>query len=139
MLNQGGTRFVEQLLFSQLAILVLILSGACAHAQEEVVPGMEDACIENFDYLGCDATGMPKPPGAKKLIVVHYAADAISPSTMTVGASHGQNSQEAAEQTALQNCRRNRAPDCTVPTWGENDCIGLAEGVADKAYAFYPR
>ena len=120
-----------------LAILVLFLFGVAAHAQEEVVPGMEDACIENFGYLGCTADGMPKPPGTQKLIVVHDAAVAISPATMTAGASHGQNSQDAAEQTALQNCRRNRATDCKVLTWGENYCIGLAESFGDKAYAFY--
>ena len=104
----------------------------------EVVPGMEDACIENFGYTGCTADGMPKPPGGgQQLIVVHFTAVAISPTTMTAGASHGQNSQSSAEQTALQTCRRNGATDCKVLTWAENACIGLAESYADKAYGFY--
>ncbi len=104
----------------------------------EVVPGMEDACIENFGYVGCNADGMPKPRGGgQQLIVVHYTAVAISPTTMTAGASHGQNSQSSAEQTALQNCRRNGATDCKVLTWAENACIGLAESYAEKAYGFY--
>jgi hypothetical protein len=124
-----------------LAALVLLCFGAAARAQDdgstEVVPGMEDACIQNFGYLACDANGMPKPPGGQQLIVVHYAAVAISPTTMTAGASHGQNSQSSAEQTALQNCHRNGAADCQVLTWGENYCIGLAESYADKAYGFY--
>ena len=71
--------------------------------------------------------------------VVHYACCcAISPTTMTAGGSHGQNSEDAAEQTALQNCRRNRATDCKILTWAERTaCIGLAESYADKAYGFY--
>ena len=39
---------------------------------------------------------------------------------MTAGASHGRNSQNDAEQTALQNCRRAGATDCKVLTWNEN-------------------
>ena len=124
-----------------LAALVWLCFGAAARAQDdgstEVVPGMEDSCIENFGYVACDATGMPKPPGGQQLIVVHFAAVAISPTTMTAGASHGQDSQSSAEQTALQNCRRNGATDCQVLTFGENYCIGLAESYADKAYGFY--
>ena len=123
-----------------LAALLLLCFGAAARAQDdgstEVVPGMEDSCIENLGYLACE-NGMPKPPGARQVIVVHYAAVAISPTTMTAGASHGQDSQSSAEQTALQNCRRNRAADCQVLTWGENYCIGLAESYADKKYGFY--
>ena len=124
-----------------LAALVLLCLGGAACAQDngstEVVPGMEDSCIENLGYNACGPTGMPKPPGGQQFIVVHYAAVAISPTTMTAGASHGQSSQSDAEQTALQNCRRNGATDCKVLTWGENYCIGLAESYADKVYAFY--
>jgi len=124
-----------------LAELVLLCFCALARAQDdgstEVVPGMEDACIENFGYLGCDATGMPKPPGGQQLIVVHYAAVAISPTTMTAGASHGQDSQSNAEQSAMQTCRRNGATDCKVLTWGENNCIGLAESYVDEAYGYF--
>jgi hypothetical protein len=119
--------------------LTLALGADLARAQDgstEIVPGMEDACIENFGYLQCE-NGMPKPPGGQQLIVVHWAAAAISPTTMTAGASHGQNSLDGAEQTALQNCRRNGAGDCKVLTWAENACIGLAESYADKSYGFY--
>ena len=124
-----------------LAALVFLCFAAAASTQDngstEVVPGMEDSCIQNLGYLACDATGMPKPPGGQQLIVVHFAAVALSPTTMTAGASHGQDSQSSAEQTALQNCRRNGATDCKVLTFGENYCIGLAESYADKSYGFY--
>ena len=124
-----------------LTALVLFCFGAAARAQDsgstEVVPGMEDACIQNFGYLGCDVNGMPKPPGAQQLIAVHYAAVAISPTTMRAGASHGQNSQSSAEETALQNCQRNGAADCQVLTWGANYCIGLALSYSDKTWGFY--
>jgi len=123
-----------------LMMLTMALGIACARAQDngstEIVPGMEDACIENFGYMGC-ANGLPKPPGAQQLIVVHYTAVAISPTTMTAGASHGQDSQSSAEQAALQVCRRYGASNCQVLTWAENSCIGLAESYADKAYGFY--
>ncbi len=124
-----------------LAALAILSFGVVARAQDdgstEVVPGMEDACIENFGYLGCDTTGMPKPPGGQQMIVVHYAAVAISPTTMTAGASHGQNSQSSAEQAALQTCQRNGAKDCKVLTWVENSCLALAESYAEKSYGFF--
>lgn len=138
----GGARAVRWMRRSfALLCLAAVICAACrlAQAQDdgstEVVPGMEDACIENFGYVACE-NGMPKPPGAQQLIVVHYVAAAISPTTMTAGASHGQNSQSSAEETALRNCRRNGATDCKVLTWAENACIGLAESYADKAYGF---
>src|SRR5579872_132408 len=140
---RGDTRAMRWIRWSLAVLGIAALFSAAsrpAGAQEdgstEVVPGMEDTCIENFGYLACE-NGMPKPPRAQQLGVVHFAVVAISPTTMTAGASHGQNSQSSAEQTALQNCRRNRAADCQVLTWGENFCIGLAESYADKKYGFY--
>jgi hypothetical protein len=121
------------------ALVLLCSAAACAqnNGSTEVVPGMENPCIQNFGYNACDANGMPKAPGGQQLIVVHFAAVAISPTTMAAGASHGQNSQSGAEQTALQNCRRNGATDCKVLTWGQNYCVGLAESFVDKSYGFY--
>jgi hypothetical protein len=122
-------------------MLVFLWLGVPARAQDdgstEVVPGMEDSCIENLGYNACNADGMPKPPGGQQMVVVHYAAVAMSTTTMDAGASHGQNSQDSAEQSALQTCQRNGAKDCKVLTWGENYCIGLAESYADKEYGFY--
>jgi len=110
-----------------------MIAGPMVHAQE-VVPGMEDACIENLGYNACE-NGMPKPPSATQhLVILHYAAVAISPSTMVVGASHGQNSMDNADEQALRVCRRYHAADCKVLTWAQNDCVGLAESVGDKAY-----
>ncbi len=126
---------------SGLAVLVLLCFGAALRAQDdgstEVVPGMEDSCIENLGYNACNADGMPKPPGGQQMVVVHYAAVAMSTTTMDAGASHGQNSQDSAEQSALQTCQRNGAKDCKVLTWGENYCIGLAESYADKKSGFF--
>jgi hypothetical protein len=141
-LNDCGKKLLETGTKAALVVMVALLAlGTRARAQDdgstEVVPGMEDACIENFGYMGCTADGMPKPPGGQQVIVVHYAAVAISPTTLVAGASHGQNSQSDAEQTALQVCQRNGGKDCTVLTWGENYCIGLAESFADKKYGFY--
>lgn len=121
--------------------LALLCFSVAARAQDdgstEVVPGMEDACIENLGYNACGPDGMPRSGTGQQLIVVHYAAVALSESTMTAGASHGQNSQDGAEQAALQVCQRAGAKDCKVLTWGENYCIGLAESYADKQYGFY--
>ena len=134
-------RVRERVLVACAITVAAFLCAASVHAQDdgitEVVPGMEDACIENFGYLGCTADGMPKPPGGGQMILVHYAAVAKSQSTLTAGASHGQNSLADAEQAALQVCLRNGAKDCKVLTWSENLCIGLAESFTDKWYAFY--
>lgn len=124
-----------------LAALVFLCISAAARGQDngstEIVPGMEDACIENFGYLGCE-NGMPIPPGGgQHLVVVHYAAVAISPTTLATGASHGQNSQSSAEESALQNCQSTGATDCKVLTWGENYCVGLAKSYTDKVWGFY--
>ena len=57
-------RFSREAMGLGLVVLTMTLSVA-ARAQDdgstEIVPGMEDACIENFGYMGC-ANGLPKPP-----------------------------------------------------------------------------
>ncbi|MGA7856829.1 MAG: DUF4189 domain-containing protein [Terracidiphilus sp.] len=140
-------RFVRMALALGLVNGGLILFGGSAHAQDEEEPSYvpmettestamsnEEACIEALGYVGCDNLG--KPGAAQHLVVVHWAALALSPTTMTAGASHGQNSQDEAEQTAVRNCRRNGATDCKVLTWNENYCVGLAESYSDKSYGF---
>jgi hypothetical protein len=98
-----------------------------------------EACVQNFGYLGCDAEGMPIPPQANNpQYVVHWAAVAISRSTMKAGASHGQNSQEEAEQTALGICRRNGPTDCRVLTWASNGCVALALGSPSGKFGYGP-
>jgi hypothetical protein len=124
-----------------MAALVLLCFGAAACAQDdgstEVVPGMEDSCIENLGYNACGPTGMPLPAGGQQqMIVVHYTAVALSKTTLAAGASHGQNSQSSAEQAALQVCQKNGGKDCQVLTWGENRCVALAESFADKLWGF---
>lgn len=146
--NKAKLHFLLRLVGLTLVTFPLAVSGRLAHAQDDdaepsYVPMVEtestamsndEACIEALGYVGCDNLG--KPGTAQHMVVVHWAALAISPTTMTAGASHGQNSQSNAEQTALQNCRRNGATDCKVLTWNENSCVGLAESYSDKAYGF---
>ena len=121
-------------------ILSVLCFAAMVHAQDdgstEVVPGMEDSCIENFGYNGCSG-GMPIAPGGQQRIVVHYAAVAISSTGMAAGASHGQNSESSAEQFALQVCQKNGGTNCRILAWVENNCIGFAESFAEKSYGFY--
>jgi hypothetical protein len=73
--------------------------------------------------------------------VMHYGAVAISPSTLNMGSSHGQVSQSAAEQQALQLCRSSRSADCVIAYWVRNKCAALATSArAPGAYgaAFAP-
>lgn len=115
-----------------LAIAFLML--ARVGAQESVVPGMEDSCIENLGYLACE-NGMPKAPGGGgQRVVLHFAAAALSPTMMTVGASHGQNSLDEADEQALRVCRRNGAKDCKVVAYTTNRCLGLAVSYAERRY-----
>ncbi len=110
------------------------LAGADARAQDIPVPGMEDSCIQNLGYVACENMG--RPPAAQQLVIVHFAALAISATKLTVGGSHGRNSQDDAELTALQNCRRNGAKDCKIVQSGENSCVGLAVNYPTKQYGF---
>jgi hypothetical protein len=72
-------------------------------------------------------------PGAAR-VVVQWAALAVSPSTLKVGASHGQNSESDAKQRALSNCAA-AAPDCELMNWGHNVCFALATSRAEGARA----
>ncbi|HMG85949.1 MAG TPA: DUF4189 domain-containing protein [Terracidiphilus sp.] len=111
-----------------------ILGGADARAQDVPAPGMEDACIQNLGYLACEEGS--HPPATQQLVILHFAALAISPSTLTAGGAHGRNSQAEAEQTALQNCGRNGAKDCKVLNWAQNECVSLAVNYPTKQYGF---
>jgi Domain of unknown function (DUF4189) len=65
-----------------------------------------------------------------------WTALAISDTTNRAGASHGQNSQAAAEQLALTNCRRNGSLDCKSLLWGVNICLAIAISYPDGVYAW---
>ena len=90
----------------------------------QVVPGAEDACIEALGYLGCAALGHGS--AAPQQVVVYWTALAVSGSTLRAGASHGEPSQQNAEQTAVANCRRQGSTDCKVVEWAWNKCLALA-------------
>lgn len=57
----------------------------------------------------------------------YYAAIAYSPSTGAHGWSNDYQSREAAENAALQGCRK-LASDCKVPIWVSSACGALAVG-----------
>jgi hypothetical protein len=118
---------------ANLLTLAAIVAGGVARAQDVPAPGMEDACIQNLGYLGCMEGS--RPP-AQQLVVLHFAALAISPSTLTAGGAHGRNSQTEAEQTALQNCGRNGAKDCKILNWAQNQCVSLAVNYPTKQYGY---
>ena len=115
-----------------------------ALAQETEYPSMEPPT----DYVGqqrereqaaraitgvCDQLAHPGGrPGNPDM----WTALAISDTTNRAGASHGQNSQAAAEQLALTNCRRNGSLDCKSLLWGVNTCLAIAISYPDGVYAW---
>jgi hypothetical protein len=112
-------------------ILALNMLIGSYHAQE-VVPGAENPCVANLGYNAC--TGGP-PSGPQAAPIYYWAAIAMSPTTMTVGAAHGRASESEAEETAIQNCRRNGARDCKVMNRGTN-CVAIAISYPEKAYGY---
>ncbi len=84
-------------------------SAACRRVAQSmdgcVIIGFDSNLIPEYE---CENQRRPVP-------IVHYAAVAISPTTLIMGSSHGRNSQNDAEQAALQLCRSN----------GGKDCVGL--------------
>ena len=121
---------------SALALAGTLFLATSANAQEDVpTPGMENACVTYIGYLGCDANGMPRAPQA--MVRVYWAAIAVSPTTMAVGAAHGRNSESEADDTALHNCTSSGARDCKVVTDGANQCLAIATS-SDKGDGFGP-
>jgi hypothetical protein len=130
------SRFVRRGVGRGLMVVVLALWVRLAQAQESLSTIMtpEEACIEALGYIGCENLG--KPNTAQQRVILYYAAAAVSPKTLAAGGAHGQNSLDAAEQLALQNCPRNGAADCKVLIWGENRCVGLAISYHDRRYGY---
>jgi hypothetical protein len=75
------------------------------------------------------------PPGhttaPDEWAAIVYAFD----SAMSSGTSHGQGSQEAAEQLALKNCR-SIASGCKVLSWARNTCAALSTSRPDGIYGY---
>jgi len=56
-------------------------------------------------------------------------------SAMSSGSSHGQASQQAAEQLAIKNCN-SAASGCKVLLWARNSCAALSTSRPDGAYGY---
>jgi hypothetical protein len=118
-------------------ILALALSCLPGHAQDDAAQKMADACNDALGYVGCANLG--RPTASPQLVVLHWAALAISESTMTVGASHGRNSQEDAVETAYTNCARQGAKDCRNLQWVRNQCTAVAVNYPKGPYGWADR
>jgi Domain of unknown function (DUF4189) len=130
--HKGKKPFPYRALSVSFMMVVLILSAGPAHAQ---TPDQNyNACVDALGYVGCDNLGKPNVP--QRQIILHWAALAISPTTLRPGGSHGQNSVDAAEQTALANCRRQGPTDCKVLQWARNECQALAISYPEKKYGW---
>ena len=99
--------------------IAVTIGGRPTAAQDGVTCGVTYGPDGNMINLGKDCN----QPG----YVDHYAAVAISGSTLNMGSSHGRNSQGDAEGQALQICRSSGAKDCVVAYWARNgSCVALA-------------
>jgi hypothetical protein len=117
----------------KLSSFFITLFLVAAHAQDIPTPGMENACVASLGYLAC-LGGPQGSQGASSR--AYWAAIAISPLSLTVGGAHGRPSKDEAEQTAIQNCRRNGAKDCKVITGAANQCVAIAISYSDKWYGW---
>jgi hypothetical protein len=121
--------------WSQIAgICVLIVASLVpftAAAQEGATCGMIETPNGPMFGGACPGGGLSQP------VILHWAAVAISSSSLRVGASHGRSSGAEAKQIALQNCG-GAAKGCMVLNWGSNICFGLAVSRPDSSYAQAP-
>jgi Domain of unknown function (DUF4189) len=138
-----GTRRTWQSVLTSGATAAVALHLTSALAQDNEYPAMEPPpdYVEQGRQRGqatCAITrlcnqfsqpGRAANPGK-------WTALAISDTTKRAGASHGQDSQEAAVQLALTNCRRNGSLDCKFLLWGVNRCLALAISYPDGAYGW---
>jgi hypothetical protein len=101
-------------------LIAITIGGIPGTAQEGVTCGITYGPDGNMINLGRDCGNHPDE-------VFHFAAVAISASTLSMGSSHGQNSQSAAEGQALQVFRSNGGKNCVIAYWSRNDyCVALA-------------
>lgn len=120
-----------------MGFLAIWLAGCASGFAQDITP--REACVENFGYLGCDPEGNPIPPEQRnQVIALHWTALALSESTMKAGASHGENSESSADQTALANCRGNGPTDCKILTHASNRCLALALATNGGRYGYSP-
>jgi hypothetical protein len=132
------SQFVQRALGLGLVAGIFVSLGGRPYAQTPTQAARDagESCIEALGYLGCDA--LVHPGAAQQKIVIYWGALAISESAMKAGASHGENSEEAAEQTALANCRRGGPADCKILTGVSNRCLSLAMDHPGIHYGYSP-
>lgn len=107
-------------------LIAAAIGGGPAAAQDGVTCGVTYGPDGNMINLGpCPCPGSGPCPGPQPR-PVHYGAVAVSPSSLSTAASHGQVSQSDAERQALQSCRSSGSKDCVVAYWARNACLGLA-------------
>jgi hypothetical protein len=118
-----------------IAVFAATLIGVtAANAQNDVANQREQ------DGINCAITGICDQPNLStgQTVVIQWSALAISDTTLRAGASHGQASEDAAQQTALDNCHRQGAMDCKVITAASSACLALAVSVSDRDHGFSP-
>jgi hypothetical protein len=108
------------------ALIITSLVPLAASPQEGVTCGMVETSSGPVFAGAC-------PNGRSQPVIVHWAAIAISESSLNVGASHGRNSEAEAKDTAVQNCG-GAAHGCKVLNWGSNICFGIALSRSDGTY-----
>ena len=110
------------------AMLPLLLFGSPVHADGNCYAQCAsslggDTAVDETIYQNC-LNRCNNPQGARA--PVYFAALAISKADFRAGSAHGQPSRAAAEQLALQICRRNGGANCKVLNSGNGLCFGLA-------------
>jgi hypothetical protein len=132
---QGPVRAIHALEATAVAIAFAGATPVLAQvddAYERNQRRIEQSCIVTG---ACDNHG---PGPAPQRVILHFTAIALSPSTLRVGGSHGQNSEAAANDTALRNCAAGGARDCKLLNWGDNICLALAVSTPDGSYGQAP-
>ena len=107
----AGTLFLATL------FLVNIVAGA------QTTPSVGDACQTTQTVAACQS--LSKTRTAKPASGL-YVALASSFTMGFAGLSHGQTSQNSAEQIALANCKAMGANDCKVVKSGQNSCVAMS-------------
>jgi Domain of unknown function (DUF4189) len=97
-----------------------------------LAPAQASGCY--FEPISGDCIPYPYSNGpSAQTVVLHFAAIAISPTTLSSGCASGQNSLADADDLALHNCST-LAKDCKVVNGGSNLCFALAVSLKEDVY-----
>ncbi len=124
------------------SIVVVTLLLAVSHPSSAFADGSE--CYTSCPQGGDDAVSASQYENCLRACLaganngpVHqpkFAGLAFSESTMRAGASHGQDSEAAAQRLALSNCERNGGRDCKILNTATDWCLALAVSESDATY-----